>query len=259
MQQTELASHQFGSVAGDYLTSAVHAQGADLIELSRRFQARPCASVLDLGCGAGHVSYAVAPHVGAVHAYDPSAAMLQVVAGAARERALDNIHVHAGAAERLPFEDACFDAVVSRLSAHHWRDVAAALREMRRVIKPQGWVVLIDSAGAVDPLCDSHLQTIELLRDPSHVRNYSAGEWQTLLAAAAFEVEDIATWRLPIDFSTWIARMRTAGERQAAIRHVWHQAPDEVREYYRVQPDCSFELEVVQLTARCAINPPAGG
>jgi predicted nicotinamide N-methyase len=60
MDQLELATHQFGSTAAKYLTSAVHAGGADierLAEMSARV--RP-AHALDLGSGAGHVSFALA-------------------------------------------------------------------------------------------------------------------------------------------------------------------------------------------------------
>lgn len=249
MQQPEIAARQFGTVAAEYLHSAVHAQGADLAGLAEAIRATATSRVLDLGCGAGHASYAVARHVGEVHAYDVSAEMLTVVAAAAQERGLENIRVHRGAAESLPFENGTFDAIVSRLSAHHWRDVHVAIREMRRVLKPQGVVVIIDSAGASDPLCDSHLQTIELLRDRSHVRNYTVSEWQSFFADAGFRITTPKTWRISIDYASWIARMRTPEARSTAIRHVWQDAPEEVRAYYRVQSDGSFELEVMQICA----------
>jgi SAM-dependent methyltransferase len=72
-------------------------------------------------------------------------------------------------AEVLPFADSHFDCVISRYSAHHWHDVPAALREVRRVLKPDGLALLIDTAGGETPLLDTHLQAIEILRDPSHI------------------------------------------------------------------------------------------
>ena len=48
---------QFGATAEAYLTSAVHAQGAELLELRDAVAQREGAKVLDLGCGGGHVSY----------------------------------------------------------------------------------------------------------------------------------------------------------------------------------------------------------
>lgn len=253
MQQQELVAAQFGATANAYLTSAVHAQGADLTQLKEtlgKLDAVRAGRVLDLGCGAGHASFAAAAVAGEVVAYDLSSEMLDVVAGAARDRGLANVRTQQGAAETLPFADASFDAVVSRMSAHHWRDVPAALREMRRVLKPGGTVVMIDIAGAEDPLCDTWLQSVELLRDPSHIRDYSPTVWQQMFEAAGFGVAVAPLWHIDLDFDTWVARMRTPDVAIAAIRHLWTQAPGEVVERYRVKPDGSFSLETMMLTAK---------
>ena len=82
MQQHRLVDQQFGQVAQAYLTSAVHAQGADLEALAALAQSMPHAKALDLGCGGGHVSFAMAPHVAALVAVDLSEDMLAVVAAA---------------------------------------------------------------------------------------------------------------------------------------------------------------------------------
>src|SRR5699024_6050348 len=103
--------------------------------------ARP---VLDLGCGGGHVSYAMAPHAGEVVAYDLSADMLAVVAGAAQDRGLKNIRTVEGRVESLPFPDGQFSLIASRYSAHHWSDPAAALAEAARVLAPGGVLCIID-------------------------------------------------------------------------------------------------------------------
>lgn len=259
MQQQELVAAQFGATASAYLTSAVHAQGADLEQLRQELadlipaDKRASSTVLDLGCGAGHASFAAAAVAGTVTAYDLSQEMLDVVAGAARERGLTNVVTRQGAAETLPFEDGSFCAVVSRMSAHHWRNVPAALREMRRVLKPGGKVVLIDIAGAEDPLRDTWLQSVELLRDPSHVRDYTGPAWRAMFEAAGFAADEIGVspvWRIGIEFQSWVTRMRTAPVAVEAIRHLWQLAPAEVREHYRVQADGSFDLEAVMVTAR---------
>ena len=99
------------------------------IKSKRSCAAARDARVLDLGCGGGHVSYRVAPHVREVVACDLTPDMLTQVKRAAAERGLSNIVARQGAAERLPFADASFDIVLSRYSAHHWRDFEAGLRE----------------------------------------------------------------------------------------------------------------------------------
>lgn len=67
MKQNTLVSEQFGQVAEAYLTSSVHAAGADLQRLTRLSQACHGRATLDLGCGAGHASFALAQ--GGAHAY----------------------------------------------------------------------------------------------------------------------------------------------------------------------------------------------
>src|ERR1700733_14201953 len=86
-----LVGGQFGARAAAYLGSAVHAQGADLQALADLARGKSEARVLDLGWGAGHVSFHVAPEVGEVVAYDLSPEMLEVVAHSASERGLRNI------------------------------------------------------------------------------------------------------------------------------------------------------------------------
>src|ERR1700760_650399 len=91
-----LVNTQFGSQASAYLSSAVHAQGPDLEALAALVPGKSEARVLDLGCGGGHVSFAVAPHVREVVAYDLSTEMLGVVAKAAGERGFANLSTRQG-------------------------------------------------------------------------------------------------------------------------------------------------------------------
>src|ERR1700761_893908 len=112
MKQQAVVAQQFGSTASAYLTSAVHPQGADLETLRTLAQRLSRPTVLDLGCGAGHASFAVAPHARSVTAFDLSTQMLDVVAQAARERGLRNLETQQGNVAQLPFADASFDMVV---------------------------------------------------------------------------------------------------------------------------------------------------
>ncbi|MFK2877493.1 class I SAM-dependent methyltransferase [Rhodanobacter hydrolyticus] len=254
MEHQGTVARQFGSQAQAYLASSVHAQGRDLgqlAELAARVAANGAA--LDLGCGAGHASFAMAPYAAEVVAYDLSHGMLDVVTQAAAARGLASVRVQHGPAERLPFADGSFDLVASRYSAHHWNDPAAALREAARVLAPGGTLCLIDVVGPQGPhapLLDSHLQTLELLRDTSHVRDYSRAEWRAMLADAGFALQDEHDWRLDIGFSSWLARMRTPPVLEAAIRQLLAHAPDEVLAHYQVDPaTLDFKLESAMFVA----------
>jgi ubiquinone/menaquinone biosynthesis C-methylase UbiE len=233
---------QFDPQAQAYLTSAVHAAGPDLEaarECVRRF-VKPEAQVLDVGTGAGHLSFALAPAVARVVALDPSPAMLATVRAAAATRGLAQIETQEGCAQALPFATASFDLVCTRYSAHHWLDVPRALAEMRRVVKPSGFMLVIDLLGDDQPLVDTHLQSIELLRDASHVRNRSIAEWQSLLREAAFEHIEHRIWNTRLEFTPWVQRMRTPEALITAIRTLQSAAAAEVRRTLNIEADGSF-------------------
>ncbi len=249
-KQAEVVAEQFGSTAAAYLTSTVHATGADLDTVKDLARQHPDAAVLDLGCGAGHISFAMAPFAASVTAYDLSDQMLAVVETSARQRQLANIKTECGRAEKLPFASASFDIVVTRFSAHHWGDVPAAMQEVHRVLRAGGIVVVIDIVAPENPLHDTTLQAVELLRDASHVRDYRSSEWADFIANAGFTPERQSSWRLKMVFDEWVARMRTPSERVVAIRSLLDSAPEETASYFAVEDDYSFSIDAALFQAR---------
>jgi SAM-dependent methyltransferase len=232
---------QFDPRSHAYLTSAIHGAGPDLqqaVQQVLRLTTRN--SMLDVGCGAGHLSFALAPHFGHVVATDPSPSMLVTARSAAKQRGLPKIEVRQASAHQLPFPDAHFDLVASRYSAHHWHDVPLALREMRRVLRPDGMLLMIDLLGDESALVDTHLQAIELLRDPSHVRDYSPSQWRSMLQGAGFVLQQKFFWPTRLEFSSWVERMRTPPARVAVIRDLLENASHEVRAGLLLEPDGSF-------------------
>jgi len=96
----------------------------------------------DLGCGTGSLSAALAPHVGHVHAIDASPAML--TAAASRLAGFGNVSVEEGALESLPLSDGVLDVAILMLVLHHVSDPVRALREVHRVLRPGGRVLIGD-------------------------------------------------------------------------------------------------------------------
>ncbi|MGH8141839.1 MAG: class I SAM-dependent methyltransferase [Steroidobacteraceae bacterium] len=241
----EHVHRQFDPRAAAYLDSEVHASGPDLkaaLALVQSLPRRPV-RILDLGCGAGHLSFALSGAADEVSACDPAEGMLATVQQAARDRRIANICITLAHAEALPFSDGHFDVVATRYSAHHWGNVPEALREARRVLADGGCLLVLDALGATLPLVDTHMQAMELLRDPSHVRDYSIQEWQALLAHAHFELEHFKLWPTRIDAATWVERMRTPPDCVAAIRRLQGGAPAEVVEALAFEPDGSFTMK----------------
>jgi len=241
---------QFGPQAQVYLESAVHAQGEDLERMVRAIGPRPGARVLDLGCGGGHVGFRLSALVGEVVAFDLSDAMLEVVAAEATRRGLNNLTTRQGFVEALPFPDASFDVVASRYSAHHWRDFEAGLAEARRVLKPDGLAVWVDVISPDSSLLDSWLQTLELLRDPSHVRNYSVDQWSQAAKAAGFLPGDTSLFRVHLEFAAWVQRMKTPEAHVLAIRSMQTRASADVARHFGIESDGSFTLDSMLMCAQ---------
>jgi len=250
MDQQALSAKQFGAQAANYLNSAVHSTGADLDRLAAVAGQLTPERALDLGCGAGHVSFALA-RGGAkrVTAYDPSPDMLAVVAREAATRGYGMLETRVGTAEALPFEDSTFELVVTRYSAHHWASVPRALAECARVLSPGGRLIVIDVVSPETPLLDTSLQVVEFLRDASHVRNYRLSEWCAMQQAAGFGEATVSSWKILLDFQSWIARIGTPPARVAALQAVFAELPREAREYFQVGSDLSFSIDTAWLEA----------
>ncbi|WP_215780062.1 class I SAM-dependent methyltransferase [Paludibacterium sp. B53371] len=247
----ETIQQQFDPQAQAYLTSSVHADGPDLRWLREQCLPAlpPGGLALDLGCGAGHLTFALAAQFERVWALDPSPAMLQTVQEEASRRGLGQVETIEGVAHCLPFADGQFDLVASRYSAHHWGDVAGALAEVHRVLRPGGSWLLIDVAGHESALVDTHLQTFELLRDRSHLRNYSETQWRGMLAAGGLSLQQVQHWPLRLVFADWVARMRTPAPLVQAIRLLQQGAPAEVVQGLQLEADGSFTASTLAMVA----------
>ena len=246
MEHVELLKQQFSPQADAYKHSHLHARGEDLLlveEWAKKYAAR--AQVLDIGCGAGHASFCLARQAEAVTAYDLSEEMLASVANTAREYGLDNLKTVQGSSLKLPFADNSFDLVISRYSAHHWYNLNQALAEAARTLKPGGRTLFIDIISPETAVLDTFLQTVEILRDHSHIRDYSLGEWLQIFTNNNLHPVQQTLIKLRIDFTSYIKRMRTEETFVRAIRRFQETASREVREYFRIEDDGSFSADVL--------------
>lgn len=248
--QHQMSQQQYQNKSEAYLNSQLHAQGAEFFKMRQLIQQNNYQQVLDLGCGGGHVSYQVAADAAHVTAYDLSSEMVDLVVRQAQQKGLDQVQGQVGAAESLAFDNQYFDCILTRYSAHHWADVAQAMREMHRVLKPNAHVVIFDVMGSSNPIFDTFLQSIELIRDPSHVRDYSAAEWLHFAEAAGFEVECLDIQSLELDFQTWVERMQTPPAAVATLRDLQQRVSDSVKQHFKIQPDGTWSSQTLYLQLR---------
>jgi SAM-dependent methyltransferase len=99
-----------------------------------------------------------------------------------------------GDATQLPFAEGSFDVVLTRYSFHHMLDPSAALREMKRVCRQGGRVVVIDATPS--PETQAAYDRMEILRDPSHVSALTLDQLRALGREAGLSEQHIDGYRL---------------------------------------------------------------
>ncbi len=160
--------------------------------------------MLDVACGPGVVTAAIAPGAASVIAFDATEQMLERARSRCAKAGLLNVDFKCGDPENLPFEDAQFDGVVTRLAIHHFADPQRALNEMFRVLRRGGTAVVVDVVSSEDASESSLQNAIERLRDPSHVRMLSPSELNACMAQAGFQDIEHTTWDKSREFEEWI-------------------------------------------------------
>jgi ubiquinone/menaquinone biosynthesis C-methylase UbiE len=230
--QTRRVQEQFGASAQAYVQSAGHAGGPDLEQLVAWGRARGPARVLDVATGPGHTALAFAALAARVVAFDVTEPMLRVAAGFIGGRGARNVAYVAGAVEALPFGDGAFDLVTCRIAAHHFADVAAAVRQVQRVLRPGGTFLLQDILGHDDSEANAFITEVEKRRDPSHVRAYRASEWKAFLRAAGLTVLEQTVIEKARPWEEWTRRTRMTPDARRDLDAFVRQAPQRCRDAF---------------------------
>jgi ubiquinone/menaquinone biosynthesis C-methylase UbiE len=139
------ATPRFGNVAAEYEEFRVGYADAVWDHLAARCGLGPGADVVDVGCGTGLASLALADRGARVVGVDADGRMLEGARRLVGERA----RFLTGTAEALPLPDASADLAVAAQAAH-WFSEPAASREIRRVLRPGGWIAYVWKMPAPD-------------------------------------------------------------------------------------------------------------
>ncbi|HKV05609.1 MAG TPA: methyltransferase domain-containing protein [Candidatus Acidoferrales bacterium] len=161
-------------------------------------------TVLDVACGPGLLACAFARAALHVTGIDLTPAMLEQARILQREQALQNVAWMQGDVLPLPFDDGAFSIVTARFAFHHFLDPLAVLREMRRVCKTGGRVVVADSAPA--PEKAEAFNEMERLRDPSHVRAMPMDELRNLFRTAGLPEPRVETYGMKAELEGLLQR-----------------------------------------------------
>ena len=197
--------------AEHYRQSPIHAAGEDLDLIVEWCEPGPGVTVLDVATGGGHVARRLREAGATVVTVDPAPGMQADTTASA---------------EDLPFADGSFDAVATRLAAHHFADALGALKEMARVASSR--VVVCDNTFVSEAS-----EEADRLRDPSHVRNYGVGEWESFFELAGLDIAEQVLMNRPLEIEPWLERVATPPADAVRVRELlgdrivdgWMQLP----------------------------------
>ena len=175
--------------------------------------------------GASLTALALASRVSSVVLTDPVPAMLATARRLLSEAGIGNAEFVEAVAERLPFPDASFDIVTTRLAAHHFDDVALAFREVARVLRPGGLFIFVDTLAPNEAESAAYQDEVETLRDPTHRRIHTQREWIAFCEAAGLRVEKTEVVRKAHDFEPWLERGGEDAATQERVRARFLDAP----------------------------------
>jgi len=253
----EAIAHQFGPQARLYAMSHLHRSGATLELLVERLQPVMDESLLDLACGPAHTGLFFAPFVREVCGYDLSPEMLQAARIGAKAKAVSAFHAVGGDVHRLPFRERSFDLVTCRAAAHHFADPLAALHEAARVLRRGGRLGIVDGTVPEDDELDRFINDLDVLHDPTTVRNYRASEWRAMVEKTSLRLDlvegDLRELPAGRSLADWIAR---AGGSTAVFEEARRRilgASSRVRDHLRIEErgdDLFFDYDRVLVMAR---------
>jgi len=160
--------------------------------------------VLDVACGTGIISRALAPFVQSVTGIDVTSAMLTEARLIAEREGLRNLEFRGCPAENIAFPSQTFDLCITRFSLHHFEVPIIQVREMARVTKPGGSVVVIDLVSPSDPVLAGLYNNYERLRDPSHTVALSGQQLEDLVLAVGITIQQLEKIQVSVNVERWL-------------------------------------------------------
>lgn len=158
LPQKSCSKHNFSSKI-DFLDSAARKSTLSPEEVLDLLTIAHEASMLDVGAGSGYLSIPAAQRTsGIVFALDVDRRMLDIISKKAEDASITNIQLLESSMERIPLPDNAVDIALASLVLHEVSSLPAALREINRVLKPNGSFLCLEYENEETPGPPMHMR-----------------------------------------------------------------------------------------------------
>ncbi|MBI1983428.1 MAG: methyltransferase domain-containing protein [Acidobacteria bacterium] len=202
----EAVRKQFAKTVEAFSKYAVRDTPEVIAEKVEFVKPQPTDLALDVACGPGTFVLALAPRVHFARGIDLTEEMLRQARAFQLERQITNACFDCGEGEQLPYADGSFDLVFCQCSLHHMPKPVVVVKEMVRVTKADGRIIIIDTLG---PESDAKFELhnrIESIRDPSHAESLRLTAFLEMFESLGLEIVRQTLKRRQRSFNQWMLR-----------------------------------------------------
>jgi ubiquinone/menaquinone biosynthesis C-methylase UbiE len=217
-EHNRLVVEQFTHQAKPFAEDPIHFVEESLRSLVKLSGVTASDEALDVACGTGIVSCALAKAARAVTGIDLVPAMLDEARKLQQREGLTNVRWELGDVAKLPFEENSFDAVVTRYTFHHFSEPVKVIEEMARVCRPGKCVVVADVTP--DASKRARFDEMEKLRDASHNSALTLDELKALGTGVGLRFEKNDYYDLDTAVESLLAASHSAPPEQAKVREM---------------------------------------
>lgn len=177
-----MSKQKYAALAKDYDIRWAHYNAATIKHTLARLEVCEKMSVLDVGCGTGNMLKTIADtHPGIkLSGIEPTQAMIDI----AREKLGADVSLKQAIAEKIPYDDRSFDAILSNSMFHYIHKPESFLREAGRLLKPGGQLIITD--WCYDFLTSKINNLTLRLKGDNYFRIYKIRELTALLSDNGF-------------------------------------------------------------------------
>jgi ubiquinone/menaquinone biosynthesis C-methylase UbiE len=214
----------FDNSSYNYLKSSDHKTGDDLKYAHRYFYNKIFKHKLDIATGAGHFTKVFDSEKTTIS--DISFNMLLTA-----KQNFNPMHAVLCQSEYLPFKNETFDLICCRIAMHHFKNAQLFFNEVFRCIQKQGYFILIDSIVDIE---DAMLNTIELLRDKTHIRSYTLNEIIDF-SKNKFRLENYNIFYKKHNFYEWASRLNNSKQNISLVKQKFLNLPENIKQELRLE------------------------